>query len=169
MISVSVACGSRILVWVDRSVAVVNFVFSLAGLLHVISQSYDALKIFVCFWFQSHDKFCWYSLMTNFSFLQIAFFRAIPGEIMDRAGNLNLQSWAIWDLLVLLQQIIQELQSRYTAETVHHHPPPPQARQSRPRVPRGSCGEDCRWCGAPCTRGSANHSGHSCFACKHLR
>ena len=28
MISVSVACGSRILVWVDRSVAVVNFVFS---------------------------------------------------------------------------------------------------------------------------------------------
>ena len=34
----------------------------------MLSQSYDALKIFVCFWFQSHDKFCWYRLMTNFSF-----------------------------------------------------------------------------------------------------
>lgn len=70
---------------------------------------------------------------------------------MDRARNLNLRDWGIWELLELIGLAVAELQSRYTSQTVHHHPPPP-VQQQRARVPRGSCGEECRWCGAPCAR-----------------
>lgn len=88
---------------------------------------------------------------------------------MDRVGALNLQQFGIWELLVLLQRIIEELQSRYSEEATYRHPPPPMPFQRR-RVARGSCGEACWWCSqAPCTRGSANHSAHRCYDCRHRR
>ena len=73
------------------------------------------------------------------------------------------------ELIRFLFLITNELNRRTNAETefeiisdtsdIPPPPPPASSNSHRPRVPRGHCSQQCRWCGLACSRGTANH-GH---------
>ena len=93
----------------------------------------------------------------------------------------NLRQLTSAELIRFLFLIVNELNSRINSEispdfeiisdTSDIPPPPPPASGSvhRPRAQRGHCGQGCRWCGLACSRGTANHGHHSCWAHRNYR
>lgn len=47
--------------------------------------------------------------------------------------------------------------------------PPPASVHHRPRNPRGSCGQSCKYCRSACSRATADHIHHSCWAHRNCR
>ena len=83
------------------------------------------------------------------------------------------------ELIRFLFLITNELNRRINVETdceilsdtsdVPPPPPPASSDSHRQRVPRGHCGQQCRWCSLACGRGTANHGNHSCWAHRNYR
>ena len=101
---------------------------------------------------------------------------------MDRLPpSENLRQLTSAELIRFLFLVVNELNNRINAEIppdfeiisdASDRPPPPPPASShshRPRVPRGHSGQQCRWCGLPCSRGTANHGHHSCWAHRNYR
>ena len=93
---------------------------------------------------------------------------------MDRLPpSENLRQLTSAELIRFLFFVVNELNNRINAEippdfeiisdTSDRPPPPPPASGSAHRP------QQCRWCGLACSRGTANHGHHSCWAHRNYR